>query len=173
MLFGIFSQLVAPRFAVSSALMLGGYLVVVSSGCKPAGEASTSTPSAGSTTSEHDHDHADHAHGDAAPTTYAEAYEALAKQQALIKEAFESDSPDYAHDPLHKVGGLLKTMKDMAASDTAFSEENKAAVETTYDDLMAAFTALDDFFHDGEKVEYSEVGEKIEAGMITLKGFVK
>lgn len=133
--------------------------------------------STSSSSDDHGHDHADgdhdHDHGDAAPKTYAAAYEVLAKQQALIKAAFESDTPDDAHDPLHAVGGLLNTMKDFAAGDAAFSAEDKAAVATAHDDLMTAFGALDEFFHDGEKVEYSELSEKIDSGMSTLKGLVK
>jgi hypothetical protein len=179
MSFGIFTQLVARPVAICSTLMLGGYLLVVTGGCKPAADSSSTSASNGSTSAEHDHDHGDHDHdhdhdhGDAAPKTYAEAYEALAKQQALIKEAFATDSPDYAHDPLHKVGGLLNAMKEMANSDASLSEEDKTAVATAHEDLMTAFGTLDEFFHDGEKVEYSEVSEKIDAGMSTLKGFVK
>jgi len=185
MSFRIFTQLVTRRVAVCSAFTLGSYLLVAASGCKPAGEASMSGSSTSSSSDNHGHDHADgdhdhdhdhdhgHGHGDAAPKTYAAAYEVLAKQQALIKAAFESDTPDNAHDPLHMVGGLLNTMKDLAAGDTAFSPEDKAAVATAHDDLMTAFGALDEFFHDGEKVEYSELSEKIDSGMSTLKGLVK
>ncbi len=173
MTIGKLEKLMDCRGAIGClAILFCGLMITV--GCKPASDSTTGGVTAAESKVDHEgHDHDGHDHDAEEPKSYAEAYESLVKNQGMIKEAFEGDKRDYAHDPLHDVGGLLNAIKDFAEEDAGLSDDDKAAVATAYGDLMDAFTKLDEHFHGGAEVSYSDVSEQIETGLATLKGFAK
>lgn len=161
-----FRPLVRFTLAASSALTCLALVVMV--GCKPATPPAAPTSQTSATTTT-----VGDAHEDDGPETYAEGLEELTKQHAMIKEAFETDKHDYAHDPLHEVGHILEALPQLAAKDASLTPADTDAIKQAVDQLFEAFGTLDETFHGGEDIVYSEVEEKIQGAISTLKDYAK
>ncbi|MEQ9409127.1 MAG: hypothetical protein RIK87_15435 [Fuerstiella sp.] len=129
-----------------------------------AGCAEESTPKTPVLADAHDHEHGDHHH----PETFAEAFEEVTGMRNTIRESFQLQDPEAAHEPLHEVGHLLETMSEMAAK-SDLSEDAKALIETNIDVLFDAFGAVDKKMHDGETgKDYSEVSDAVDAALTAI-----
>ncbi|MCA9199871.1 MAG: hypothetical protein KDA87_20165 [Planctomycetales bacterium] len=93
---------------------------------------------------EHAHDHHDeHA---SVLASFESSVEDVLEHGATIQEAFESDSPDAAHDALHIIGHLIETLPELAV-DTDLSESDWSEVKSASDQLMEAYGHVDAQFH--------------------------
>lgn len=99
---------------------------------------------------------------------YRSAVTSLEQHGAKIREAFTSGKPEDAHDALHEVGNILDQFPKLIDS-TQLSVEDRKAAKQAADELFDAYTELDMSLHDGEKVAYDNVSEKIETNLAILK----
>ena len=83
-----------------------------------------------------------------------------------IAKAFSEKKPDDAHNALHDIDNLFKSIpaliKDMP-------DEKKSAVMKSVDELKGSFDALDDTLHGGTETSYSKVEERITTAMAGLR----
>lgn len=76
----------------------------------------------------------------------AEAVQLLVDHRNAIRDAIDQGTPDVAHDAIHDVGHLLKSLPEIAAdSDLVESEWNTVKLQS--DRLMEAFGHIDSAFH--------------------------
>lgn len=110
------------------------------------------------------HDHSNMSLGDAAK-------EIVALQKA-IAEAFAANDPDKAHDPLHEIGHIIGVLED-AGKKASLSEADAAELKATKDALMDAFSKVDGAMHGEGETKYSDVAEKVDQSVATLKKLAK
>lgn len=108
----------------------------------------------------------DHAHAHA--ETYAEAVAELDAMRSQISAAFAAGDPDQAHDPLHEVGHVLEHLVELA-TEQGLDADAVAEIGTAVDTLFDAFGRVDEKFHGGEEVAYSEVEADVDAAFATLR----
>jgi hypothetical protein len=120
--------------------------------------------------------HADHDHGDEAehdhdadlPEDFASAVEALRECYRKIKDAFEAEKPDDAHEPLHHVGELLgATIK--LASQAELDEQDEETVTNVLGEMFEAYGRIDSSMHAGQTPDYAAEAETLDSGMATLE----
>ena len=102
------------------------------------------------------------------PENLGDAVEQLVQLRDTIRDAFEADDADAAHNPLHEVGHLLSGIEKLVEKsdeDAEHKEEMIAAVEELFD----SYTAVDETFHSDGGKKYSEVASKIDAAVKTLQ----
>ncbi len=151
-----------------TALFLGVLCVNVTClnvGCQPAADASKQDAGHGHG---HDHDHSDR------PKNLQAAIAELTEIADAIRTAMEEDDPKSAHEPLHKVGHLLKSMPDLAA-DTDLPESEWDAIKAEVDRLFEAFGEIDSAFHkkDGDKqAAYDAAKSTVDEGVAALEAYL-
>ncbi len=136
-------------------------------GCQPATDTGKQQSGHG-----HGHDH-DHDHSDR-PKNLQTAIAELTEMANAIRTAMEEDDPKSAHEPLHKVGSLLKAMPDLAA-DTDLPESDWDAIKAEVDRLFDAFGDIDSAFHkkDGDKqAAYDAAKSTVDEGMAALEAYL-
>lgn len=111
-----------------------------------------------------------HAHEHDAPTTLPDALKQLAKHTETISKAFTDKKPEDAHDSLHDVGHVLEAFPSLAKD---LSDEKKAAVKKSVDELFACFGALDENLHGGPETPYSKIEERVTTAMTELKSAIE
>lgn len=131
-------------------------------GCTPS---QPSTKSSGSTGKG-----AAHSHEHAAPATLPEALKQLSAHAETIGKAFLAETPNDAHDSLHDVGYVLESFPILAKD---LSDEKKAAIKKSADELFECFGALDETMHGGIETPYSKVGERIKTALSSLKSAIE
>ena len=152
------------RLVQWSGLSLSILASIVLAGCNGASEPETSDGA-------HGHDHgAGHSHEHATLETFAEALKEVESLHAKIKEGFEADDIDAAHDPLHEIGHALEELPKLAGEES-LSEEDQQQVKKSVDTLMDSYGAVDERLHADETVgkSYDEVSEQIDAAMAELQ----
>jgi hypothetical protein len=125
---------------------------------------------------DHDHDHADHDHGDHDEPSLESLAAGLTKLEsefAVIKAAFEKNSPEDAHDELHDIGHLLESLEQWVASDAAASEVDQAAATPLVKTLFTSFGNLDDTLHGVEGVDIEANLQEISSTITQLKELAK
>ena len=153
-------------------ILIGSYLltsILSTTGCQPSSSTDTQEVGHGH---DHGHDH-HHDHSDR-PKSLRAAIEELRKLGDELRVAMEKDDADAAHEPLHHVGKLLKTVPDLAA-DTDLPETDWEVIKTEADRLFKAFGEVDLAFHkkDGDKqAAYDSVKSTIDDGLAALEGFL-
>lgn len=170
-----------------SQLPLVAILCCCSIGCSP----STAVTDEAAATQEsdhddHDHDHDDHDHGDHDHADHDHAdhdepsLESLAagltkleSEFAIIKSAFEKNSPEDAHDELHDIGHLLESLEQWVASDAAANEVDQAAATPLVKTLFTSFGNLDDTLHGVEGVDIEANLQEISSTITQLKELAK
>ena len=114
---------------------------------------------------DHDGEHGDeHEHAE----TYAEAMEELGELQATIDKAFTADTPDDAHEALHKVGHVLDLLPKLAKKEE-FAAEKVEEIKTAADELFEAYGDLDGMMHGQGDADYADIGKKIAASMAKME----
>lgn len=113
-------------------------------------------PAASGTVDEHDQ-----------PADYAAAVAALQGHYEKIKVAFESGSPDDAHEPLHEIGHVLEAIPDLATAELAADQAEK--VNQAKAELFEAYGQVDDAMHKGETPDYAAVAEKIDTNIAVIE----
>ncbi len=107
-----------------------------------------------------------HAHAHDEPTSLPEAVKQLSKHVETISKAFTDKKPEDAHDSLHDFEHLLLDLPDLAKD---LSDEKKAAMQKSADELLACYKELDSTLHGGPDTPFTEIGERLTAAMAGLK----
>jgi len=136
-------------------------------GCGPAAERGPAADQAAS----HDHDH-DHGDGQAAgPADFPAGVAQLRKNYEAIRDAFQANEPDKAHEPLHEVGELLEGLPALAEK-AALGEAALASAKAAAESMFAAYGEIDGAIHAGKQPDYAAVAEKLDKGMADLQAVV-
>jgi hypothetical protein len=184
------SPLCRPRvlpglFRWPSCPWLLGCLLALTVGCG-GGSGKTASPAVGQGSADHDHagdhdhdhDHAhdhdhDHAgeHGDEHrhPTTLAGGLSELEAVIAKVKASLTDGDASGADGHVHAVGHLLEDLGGIAAT---LDEEVREKVAGSVDELMDAFTELDEKIHDGGKPVFDDIAERVEKALAGLRSHV-
>lgn len=110
------------------------------------------------------HDHGEHEHAE----TVGEAFHELTELYTTVKTAFAADDADTAHGPMHEVGHVLEELKELA-NESEMAAEAKSTVDQQVEVLMDAYGDVDNTMHGKDGSQYSEVSDKIDAAMASLK----
>ncbi|XZE53365.1 hypothetical protein SH139x_005102 [Planctomycetaceae bacterium SH139] len=175
-----YSSLPTGRFfslLTISQLPLVAVLCCCSMGCSP----STPVTDEAAATEESDHDHAGHDHGDhdhgdqdePSLESLAAGLTKLESEFAVIKAAFEKNSPEDAHDELHDIGHLLESLEHWVASDAAANEVDQAVATPLVKTLFTSFGNLDDTLHGVEGVDIEANLQEISSTITQLKELAK
>ena len=141
-------------------------LLSLVAGCQTQSDADATSAGHGH---DHGHDH-DHAESDL-PESLRDAVAELSELRTTIDAAVASDDPESAHEPLHKVGKLLKAMPDLAA-DTDLAEAEWEEIKQHVDQLFESYSEVDSAFHqkDGDKqAAYEAARSSIDEGVAALE----
>ena len=122
-------------------------------GCTP------SQPAAKTATTAQPHEHE-------TATSLPAAIKQLNTHLETVAKAFSEKKPDDAHDALHDIGFLLKSIPALAKE---LPDERKSAVKKSVDELKEGIDALDETLHGGPETPYSKVEERIAAAMAGLR----
>lgn len=139
-----------------------GVIGVCLVGCTPS-QPSTKTPAPVSKSEAHSHEHN-------APSTLPEALKQLNGLVETIGKAFAGDTPSDAHDSLHDVGYVLKSIPVLAKD---LSDEKKTAIKKWLGELKECFDALDETMHGGVETPFSKVDERIKTALSGLKSAIE
>ena len=131
--------------------LIGGCFV----GCTPSQPAGKQSMTVGSGT----------AHLETA-ATLPTAMKQLHAHVETIAKAFAEKKPDDAHDALHDINLLFKSIPALAK---ALPDEKKADIKKAVDELKESFDALDETLHGGPETPYSKVEERIATAMSSLR----
>ncbi len=127
-------------------------------GCTPSQPAGKKTNATGNSAAQpHEHE---------SVTSLPIAMKQLSAHVQTIAKAFEEKKPDDAHDALHDIGYLLKSIPALAKD---MSDDKKSAVMKSVGELKESFDALDDMLHGGPETPYSKVEERITTAMANLR----
>jgi len=111
-----------------------------------------------------------HAHEHDDPKSLRDAVKILAKHTETINRAFNDKKPEDAHDSLHDVGHVLEAIPALAKD---LSDEKKATIKKSVDELFACFGALDEALHGGPETPFSKIEERLAAAMTDLKSSIE
>ena len=141
-------------------------------GCGPAGD---KTPGANEAAS-HDHDHGDHDHGDqkdalSGPKDFPAGVAALRENYEAIRDAFQANDTDKAHQPLHDVGGRSKRCPNWPAKPLS-ARRNWLTVKSAVAAMFDAYGEIDGAMHAGKQPDYAAVADKLDKGMADLQAVV-
>lgn len=127
---------------------------------------------------DHAHDHHGHGHGHAHDDhdhAHVESYAAgvgkLTELHLKFREALDRDDKDAADEPVHEFGHVLEEIVPLAEKAGLSSDsldEVKQAVEHLFEDVGK----VDEKIHGKAGAAYSEVAERVEAELETLKKHV-
>jgi len=130
---------------------------------------------------EHGHEHKEgetHDHGkESAPHDHSnmslgDAAKEIVTLQKAIADAFAANDPDKAHDPLHEIGHIIGVLED-AGKKASLSEADAAELKAAKDGLMDAFSKVDGAMHGEGETKYSDVAEKVDQSIASLKKLAK
>jgi len=110
------------------------------------------------------------AHEHDAPKSLPDAVKILAKHIETINKAFNEKKPEDAHDSLHDFGHVLEATPALAKD---LSDEKKAAIKKSVDELLACYNALDETLHGGPEIPFSQIEERLAAAMTDLKSSIE
>ncbi len=150
--------------------------LVLSSGCE--NKPTTQTPPAKTADDGHNHSEGDgHNHGDEhdhdhSNLSLADAVKEIDKLRQSIADALAANDADKAHDPLHEIGHIIEVVVP-AATKAALPEAELTEAKNAADSLMDSFGKIDEGMHGGAETKYSDVAEKIDQAMATLKKLAK
>jgi len=99
-------------------------------------------------------------------TTLPGAMKELDEQIATITKAFTASKPDDAHGALHDVDHVLESIPKLAKD---LSDDKKAAIKKSVDELSTCFHMLDETMHGGPETSFDKVGERITTAMAELR----
>ena len=136
-------------------------------GCGPAGD---KTPGANEAAS-HDHDHGDQKDAPSGPKDFPAGVAALRENYEAIRDAFQANDTDKAHQPLHDVGGALETLPELAGK-AALGETELASVKAAVASMFDAYGEIDGAMHAGKQPDYAAVADKLDKGMADLQAVV-
>ncbi|HWL07595.1 MAG TPA: hypothetical protein VNQ76_04260 [Planctomicrobium sp.] len=109
---------------------------------------------------------ADHAHEH--PTTYADAVAQLESLIRNINAAAAANEEEKLHDLIHDAQHLLSDVSSLAAKEN-LDEKQQASLRQAIQSIQADFGVVEEKLHGGEGKTFSEVAEKIETAIKTLK----
>lgn len=166
------------------AAAMSAAVAVALSGCGTAGtDTDPSRPQAGA--DDHDHtghdhgegEHAEHAeHGEehagddhmqSTPTDFAAGVGALRQRYEAIRDAFQADDVEKAHEPLHEVGGLLDALPKLV-DQSELSDSDKATAKAAVTAMFDAYGQIDGAIHDGKAPDYDAVAADLDKAMADL-----
>ncbi len=148
-------------------------------GCGPAGDKAPGANEAASHDhdhGDHDHDHGDHDHGDhkdapSGPQDFPAGVVELRENYEAIRDAFQANDTDKAHQPLHGVGAVLEALPELAGK-AALGETELASVKSAVAAMFEAYGQIDGAMHEGKQPDYAAVADKLDKSMADLQAVV-
>jgi hypothetical protein len=149
---------------------LATLLTIVLLGCGPAGD---KAPGASESAShgDDDHDHGDHKDAPSGPRDFPAGVAALRGNYEAIRDAFQANDSDKAHQPLHDVGGVLETLPELAGK-AALGEAELASVKSAVAAMFDAYGQIDGAMHAKKQPDYAAVADKLDKGIADLQTVV-
>lgn len=171
------------QFRDKAGLGLAMLLSVALLGCGPA--ADNANRPGQTATHDHDHDHGDaHAHGDeghdhdahageqSQPEGFPAAVAAVRQHYEVIRDAFQANDMDKAHEPLHSIGHLIETLPELAAK-AELGEQDLATVKSAAAAMFAAYGEIDDAIHTGKEADYASASGALDKAMADLQAVLE
>jgi len=84
-----------------------------------------------------------------------------------MRDAFAAKNDEQAHEPLHEVGHLLKALPSLAEKHTPPIDAK--SVKQATKELFDLFAKVDEEMHGAEGALYTDVADKIDAGVDRLQ----
>lgn len=109
-----------------------------------------------------------HEHDD--PKSLPDAVKILAKHVETINKAFNDKKPEDAHGSLHDFEHVLEAIPSLAKD---LSDEKKATIKKSVDELLECYHALDETLHGGPETPFSKIEERLAAAMTDLKSSIE
>ena len=166
----VFQMLNSLRHWVGYSLVT--LLSIALLGCGPAGDKAPGANEAAS----HDHDNGDHDHGDhkdapSGPQDFPAGVATLRENYEAIRDAFQANDTEKAHQPLHGVGATLEALPELAGK-AALGETELASVKSAVAAMFDAYGTIDGAMHEGKQPDYAAVADKLDKGMADLQAVV-
>jgi len=105
-----------------------------------------------------------------APKSLPDAVKILAKHIETINKAFNDKKPEDAHGSLHDFEHVLEATPALAKD---LSDEKKASIKKSVDELLECYHALDETLHGGPETTFSKIEERLAAAMADLKSSIE
>ena len=103
---------------------------------------------------------------------FAEGVSTLRGHYETIRDALGEDDIDTAHDPIHQVGRLLESLKQLV-DHVGLDADDKATAQAAIDKMFEAYGEVDKAIHGGQPVDYEAVREPLDQGMADLESVVQ
>ncbi len=111
-------------------------------------------------------------HHDQEVENFAEGVSTLRGHYETIRDALGEDDIDTAHDPIHQVGHLLESLKQLV-DHVGLDADDKATAQAAIDKMFEAYGEVDKAIHGGQPVDYEAVREPLDQGMADLESVVQ
>jgi hypothetical protein len=139
-------------------------------GCGPSGDKAPGINEAASY--DHgDHDHGDHEVAPSGPKDFPAGVAALRANYEAIRDAFQANDTDKAHQPLHDVGALLEVLPELAVK-AALGDTELASVKSAVTAMFDAYGKIDGAMHAGKQPDYAAVADKLDKGIADLQAAI-
>ena len=118
------------------------------------------------------HDEARHAEDQTQPADFPAAVAAVHEDYEAIRDAFQTNDMEKAHEPMHRIGRLIETLPELAAK-AELGEQELATVKSAAAAMFEAYGEIDDAIHTGKQADYAAASGTLDKAMTDLQAVVQ
>jgi hypothetical protein len=120
----------------------------------------------------HDHDQDGHAEDQTQPADFSAAVAAVHEDYEAIRDAFQANDMEKAHEPMHRIGRLIETLPEFAAK-AELGEQELATVKSAAAAMFEAYGEIDDAIHTGKQADYAAASGTLDKAMTDLQAVLE